>query len=266
MKRIKEAKRIVVKVGTSTLIYDNGKINLGKIDKIALVLSDLHNQGYEIALVSSGAIGIGVEKLKLEERPESIKDKQGIAAVGQCEMMHLYSKMFGDYNHVVAQILITKDVVDNKVTRKYAADTFEALFEKGIIPVVNENDTVSVDEINFGDNDALSATVAGFIGADMLIILSDIDGFYTADPRVDDNAKLIPLVDEITKEFEGNAGGVGSRRGTGGMITKLAAAKICIEKYKIPMAIVNGKDPVNVRRLLKGKQVGTIFIPKGGEI
>ena len=263
MRDMKNVKRIVVKVGTSTLTYDSGKVNFAKFDKLTFVLSDLLNQGYEIVLVSSGAIGIGVDKLRMEKMPKTTRDKQAVAAVGQSELMHLYSKLFSEYNHVVAQILMTKDVVDDKERRKYIIGTFEALLKKGIIPIVNENDSISVEEINFGDNDTLSAVIAGITKADLLIVLSDIDGYFTKDPRKSDNAKLISEIKEITEEIENNAGGEGTRRGTGGMKTKLEAARLCTEKYKIPMVIANGKDPMNIERIVKGKDVGTIFLPKG---
>ena len=202
-KNIKNHKRIVVKVGTSTLTYSNGNINLSRIEKLTRVLSDLMNSGKEVVLVTSGAVGVGVNKLKLKERPKTIKEKQAAAAVGQSELMHIYGKFFGEYSHIVGQVLLT----ENKV-----------------IPIVNENDTVAIDEIEnivrFGDNDNLSAIVAGLVSADLLIILSDIDGFYDSDPRKNPDSKMIKEVIEITKELEECAGGAGTSFGTGGMATK----------------------------------------------
>jgi glutamate 5-kinase len=265
---IKNSKRIVVKVGTSTLTYDNGKINLGRIDKLARVLSDLNNQDKEIILVSSGAIGVGCSKLNLKERPESIREKQAIAAVGQCELMHIYSKLFGEYGNIVGQILLTRAVVEDEHIRSNVINTFETLLEKGIIPVVNENDTVSIDEIrnmlNFGDNDNLSAIVAKLVKADLLIILSDIDGFYDSDPRVNENSKMLKEIYDITPELEECAGGAGSAQGTGGMRTKLDAAKVAINAG-VGMVLANGKDPSILIDIIQGEEIGTLFINKKGE-
>ena len=187
-KQLKEAKRVVVKVGTSTLTYENGNINLTRIERLTRILSDMMNSGKEVVLVTSGAIGVGVSKLKLKERPKTIREKQAVAAVGQCELMHIYSKFFGEYSHVVGQVLLTRDVVEDDHIRENVCNTFETLLENGIVPIVNENDTVSIDEIEnivrFGDNDNLSAIVAGLVKADLLVILSDIDGFYDSDQEV----------------------------------------------------------------------------------
>ena len=192
-KQLKEAKRVVVKVGTSTLTYENGNINLTRIEKLTRILSDMINSGNEVVLVTSGAIGVGVSKLKLKEKPKTIREKQAVAAVGQCELMHIYSKFFGEYSHVVGQVLLTRDVVEDDHIRENVCNTFETLLENGIIPIVNENDTVSIDEIEnivrFGDNDNLSAIVASLVKADLLVILSDIDGFYDSDPRSNKEAK-----------------------------------------------------------------------------
>ena len=261
--KIKEAKRIVVKVGTSTLTYDNGNINLGRIEKLTRILSDIVNAGKEVTLVSSGAIGVGVNKLKLKEKPSSIREKQAVAAVGQCELMHIYSKFFGEYSHIVGQVLLTRDVIEDDHIRNNVCNTFETLLEKKIIPIVNENDTVSIDEIEnivrFGDNDNLSATVASLINADLLIILSDIDGFYDSDPRSNDNAKLLSIVNEITPELEECAGGAGSNLGTGGMITKLAAAKTATNAG-VDMILANGSEPDIIREILNGENIGTLFV------
>lgn len=262
---LKDVKRIVVKVGTSTLTYDNGNINLTRIEKLTRVLSDLINSGKEVVLVTSGAIGVGVSKLKLKEKPQSIREKQAVAAVGQCELMHIYSKFFGEYSHVVGQVLLTRDVVEDDHIRENVCNTFETLLEKGIIPIVNENDTVSIDEIEnivkFGDNDNLSAIVSGLVNADLLIILSDIDGFYDSDPRSNKNAKLLKVVNSVTPELEECAGGAGSNLGTGGMITKLAAAKTAAEA-KVDMVLANGSEPNVLLDILEGQDVGTLFIGK----
>jgi len=261
---LKQAKRIVVKVGTSTLTYDNGNVNFTRIDKLSRVLSDLLNQGKEVILVSSGAIGVGVGKLKLKNKPESVREKQAVAAVGQCELMHIYSKFFSEYGHIVGQILLTKDVIEEEHTRQNVVNTFETLIEYGIIPIVNENDSVSIDEIEygekreFGDNDTLSAIVAVLVRADLLIILSDIDGFYDSDPRHNSGSHLLSLVREITPEIEKCAGGAGSRRGTGGMKTKLSAARIA-NSHGIDMVLASGTEPGIIVDILNGKNIGTLF-------
>lgn len=262
---IKDMKRIVVKVGTSTLTYDNGNINLTRIDKLTRVLSDIQNSGKEVVLVTSGAIGVGVSKLKLKEKPSSIREKQAVAAVGQCELMHIYSKLFGEYGHVVGQVLLTRDVVEDDHIRENVCNTFETLLENGIVPIVNENDTVSIDEIEnivrFGDNDNLSAIVAGLVNADLLIILSDIDGFYDSDPRKNPDSKMLKEVYEITAELEECAGGAGSNLGTGGMITKLTAAKTATSKG-VSMVLANGSEPSILLDVIDGKDIGTLFIKK----
>ena len=260
---LKEANRIVVKVGTSTLTYDNGRINLTRIEKLTRVLSDIMNSGKEVILVTSGAIGVGVSKLKLKEKPKTIREKQAVAAVGQCELMHIYSKFFGEYSHTVGQVLLTRDVVEDDHIRNNVCNTFETLIENGIIPIVNENDTVSIDEIEnivrFGDNDNLSAIVSKLINADLLIILSDIDGFYDSDPRKNKDSKLIREITEITPELEECCGGAGSNLGTGGMITKLTAAKTATESG-VNMVLANGEDPKVILNILNGEEVGTLFI------
>lgn len=259
---LKNAKRIVVKVGTSTLTYDNGNINLTRIEKLTRVLSDMLNSGKEVVLVSSGAIGVGVSKLKLKEKPQSIREKQAVAAVGQCELMHIYSKFFGEYSHIVGQILLTRDVVEDEHIRENVCNTFETLIEHKIVPIVNENDTVAIDEIEnivrFGDNDQLSAIVAGLCKADLLIILSDIDGFYNCDPRNNKNAQLLTEVETVTEELEACAGGAGSNLGTGGMITKLEAAKIATG-FGVDMVLANGDEPSRLLDILAGKDIGTLF-------
>ena len=263
--QMKRCNRIVIKVGTSTLTYDNGNINLTRIEKLTRVLSDLMNSGKEVVLVSSGAVGVGVNKIKLKEKPKSIKEKQAAAAVGQCELMHIYSKFFGEYSHIVGQVLLTRDVVEDDHIRENVVNTFETLLENKIIPIVNENDTVAIDEIEnivrFGDNDNLSAIVSVLIDADLLIILSDIDGFYDSDPRKNPNSKLIKTVEEITPELEACAGGAGSNLGTGGMATKLTAAKRAIS-VNCNMILANGENPSLLIDIVEGKEVGTLFMKK----
>lgn len=262
-----EVKRIVVKVGTSTLTYSNGNLNFTRIEKLVRVLSDLMNQEKEIVLVTSGAIGVGVGKLKLQGKPETIREKQAVAAVGQCELMQIYSRFFSEYGHVVGQILLTRDIVENKAGKHNVINTFDTLIEKGILPIVNENDSVAVDEIEcditrvFGDNDTLSAIVAELIRADLLIILSDIDGFYDSDPKENSDSKLISVIDEINDDIEKCAGGAGTSRGTGGMVTKLHAAKIALNAG-IDMALINGSNPGLIMDVIEGKDTGTLFKAK----
>jgi len=260
MSSLQSAKRIVFKVGSSTLTYSGGGINLRRVDKLVKVLSDLKNQGKEIVLVTSGAVSVGMGKLGIKQRPSETREKQALAAIGQCELMDFYSELFSKFNHSVAQLLLTKDVVDNDVLRRNAVNTFETLFKFGVIPIVNENDSISAEQIEFGDNDTLSAIVAQLVGADLLIILSDIDGLFDKDPKEPD-AKLISRVEKVTDEIKTLAGGAGSSRGTGGMITKLAAAEI-INNAGTDMFILNGSDPFILYDLLDGKCVGTLF--KGG--
>lgn len=257
---IKKAHRIVVKVGTSTLTYDTGKMNLKRIDRLAMILSDLRNQGKEIILVSSGAMGVAVGKLGLAEKPKETKYRQAIAAVGQCELMYLYDKLFSEYNNTVAQILLTKDDIAIPRRKRNMQNTFSALLEMGIIPVVNENDTVATDEIEIGDNDTLSALVADFVDADLLVLFSDIDGLYDSDPHKNPDAKLLPIVYDI-EDVKHLAGGAGSSRGTGGMVTKLTAAEI-VTNAGIHMVIANGTNLNALYDLLDGKQVGTVFVSK----
>lgn len=261
MSAITQAKRIVIKVGTSTLTYENGKMNLRRMETLCKVLSDLQNSGREIVLVTSGAIGVGVGKLGLAERPQETEKKQAVAAVGQCELMFTYDKLFGEYNRIVAQVLLTADVVANEHNKKNTQNTFNELIKMDIIPVVNENDSVAVDELvgnNFGDNDTLSATVAGLVEADLLVILTDIDGLYDSNPRVNPNAQRIPYVAGVTDEIRAIAGGTGSNRGTGGMSTKVNAAAIANEAG-ISCCVMSGADPKMLYRLFDGEQIGTVF-------
>lgn len=266
MSDLANANIIVVKVGTSTLTHNSGKVNYHNIEHLVRVLSDLQNNGKKVVLVSSGAIGVGMGKLRLETRPHEIAEKQAIAAIGQCELMGIYDKLFSEYNQVVAQILLTSDIIDDKgIRRQNVINTFDRLLKMDAIPIVNENDTVSTDEIDlggtFGDNDNLSAIVATLIGADLLIMLTDIDGLYTENPRMNPDAELIPCVECIDDDIKCIAGGVGSSRGTGGMVTKIKAADMAT-KSGITTAIINGSCPERIYDLLEGKQIGTIFYPR----
>jgi len=258
LNRIADAKRIVVKVGTSTLAHPTGKLNFRRMEEICRVLADLKNGGREVVLVTSGAIGVGCGKLALERRPEDTPSKQAAAAVGQCELMYLYDKFFSEYGCCVGQILLTRDVVEISDRKLHVVNTLHRLLEMGAVPIVNENDSVSVEEIEFGDNDTLSAIVATLCNADALVILSDIDGLFDRDPHKFPEAKLIPQVSELTDEILQSAGGVGSKLGTGGMVTKLHAAEIALQKG-IPMALINGNDPHKLYHLFDGEPVGTLF-------
>ncbi len=263
-----QSRRIVVKVGTSTLTYENGRVNLRRMEMLCKVLSDLHNSGKQVILVSSGAIGIGVGKLKLPERPSETRYKQAVAAVGQCEIMFLYDKFFGEYNSSVAQILLTRDIVSNDHSRQNVVNTFQTLIEMGIIPIVNENDTVAIDELvgtNFGDNDNLSAIVADLVGADLLIILTDIDGLYDCDPRKNPDAQKISVVEHIDDHIREMAGGSGSNRGTGGMSTKITAAAAATGAG-INCCVMSGENPENIYRLIEGEPIGTMFTAVEGTV
>ena len=254
-------KRIVIKVGTSTLTYENGKLNLRRFQQLCRVISDLQNAGNEMILVSSGALGVGVGKLGIKEKPSETPKKQAIAAVGQCELMFMYDKIFGEYDNMAAQMLLTRSVIDDELLRTNALNTFEALIAMRIIPVVNENDSVATDEIegaNFGDNDMLSALVAKLVSADRLIIMTDIDGLFETNPRVDPYARLLKRVPEIDDEIKKMAGGTGSNRGTGGMSTKVAAAEIATQSG-IECCVINGSNPEILYELMDGHNPGTIF-------
>ena len=255
--------RIVVKVGTSTLAHAGGRLNIRRVELLCKVLSDLKNADCEIVLVSSGAIGMGVGKLGLKGRPEDMPGKQAAAAIGQCELMYTYDKLFAEYNHTVAQILLTADDIQDKRHSSHVHDTLERLLCWGVLPIVNENDAVAIDEIGIhttiGENDSLSAVVAKLINADLLVLLSDIDGLYTDDPRKNPDATLIPEVTEITPEILSLAGGAGSSLGSGGMATKLKAAQIATDAG-IDMVITNGEEPERLYALLEGKPIGTKFM------
>ncbi len=267
MSRITQAKRIVIKVGTSTLTYETGRLNLRRMEELCKVLCGLKNEGREIILVTSGAVGVGMGKLGLHKRPEEIEQRQAVAAVGQCELMFMYDKFFGEYNHIVAQVLLTKDVVQNTIMRRNAENTFLTLLQLGSIPVVNENDSVATDELsgkNFGDNDTLSATVAHLTQADLLVILTDIDGLYNDNPRLNPDAKRIPCVYGVTDAIRALAGGAGSDRGTGGMATKVTAAEMANDAG-IPCVVMSGANPRDLYDLFDGVIVGTSFFPASGK-
>lgn len=259
--QLQQAKRIIVKVGTSTLNYATGKLNIEKIELLVRELSDLSNQGREIILVSSGAVGAGIERLKKTQRPKTIPEKQALAAVGQGILMHLYEKLFAEYGQTVAQVLLTKENSRQYSQFINSRNALLTLLDMGVIPIINENDAVAVDELKIGDNDTLSATVATLVDADTLIILSDIDGLYTANPAKDKNAQLLHEVTHITPEIEKMAGGAGSSMGTGGMSTKIKAAKIAVNSGTT-MVIASGSERNILRRLLSGELLGTIFPAK----
>ena len=250
--------RIVIKIGTSTLAHPTGHLNIRRVEKLCKVISDIKNSGHEVIMVSSGAIGMGVGKLGLISRPADIPTKQAAAAVGQCELMYTYDKLFSEYNHTVAQLLITGDDVQNEDRHNNFSNTLNRLLELGAIPIINENDTVSTKEIVIGDNDTLAAIVAESVKADKLVLLSDIDGLYTADPHTNPDARLIPVIWSIDDSIMALAGGSNGTQGTGGMVTKLQAAKICM-RCGCDMIIANGSNPTNLYDILDGKSVGTTF-------
>ena len=253
--------RAVIKVGTSTLAHATGRLNIRHVEELVKVLSDLKNAGHEIILVSSGAIGMGVGKLMLPGKPSDMPTKQAAAAVGQCELMYTYDKLFTQYNHTVPQILLTGQDVEDPERRQNFENTMERLLELGALPIINENDTVATAEIKVGDNDTLGAIVACAVRADLLVLLSDIEGLYTADPRKDPGATLIPVVEAVTPEIESLAGGVGSGLATGGMATKLRAAKM-VNEMGCDMIITNGERPKVLYDIMDGKKVGTRFLGK----
>ncbi len=259
MKRISERKRIVVKVGTSTLTHRTGRLNIRRVEQLVKTLADLQNAGHEVILVSSGAIGLGMGKLGLMERPKDTPGKQACAAVGQCELMYLYDNLFSEYSITVAQLLLTKYVLLED-RRQNVVNALERLISHGVIPVVNENDTVAIDELELemGENDSLAALVATIAKADLLIIMSDIDGLYDSDPHKNPDAKLIPVVHEISKDIHAVAGGAGTKFGTGGMKTKINAVEIAYEA-DIDVVLMNGGHPRRLYELFEDKPVGTLF-------
>lgn len=258
--KLKEKQRIVVKVGSSTLTHENtGNLNLSKMEKLVRVLCDLHNSGKDVILVSSGAIAVGRKALGIQERPKTMPVKQACAAVGQARLMMTYQKLFGEYNQIAAQVLMTKSTMTNDDSRFNAQNTFSQLLEMGVIPIVNENDTVSTHEIEFGDNDKLSAIVTAITGADLLILLSDIDGLFTDDPNMNPDAKFVEEVPYIDDNLMGMGKGSASAVGTGGMTAKLEAARIAADSGA-DMVITNGEDVSNLEKILAGKRVGTLFL------
>ncbi|MCI8805670.1 MAG: glutamate 5-kinase [Clostridiales bacterium] len=257
--KLNKHKRIVVKVGTTSLTYDNGCMDFKKIDNLSWVLTDLRNRGKDVILVSSGAIAVGADRLGLKERPKDIVGKQAASAVGQAVLMQIYQKFFMEYNQKVAQILITKGIFDHEVKRRNAKNTMEELLKLGVIPIVNENDTVAIEELNeFSDNDTLSAYVAKLLKSDLLIILSDIDGMYRGDPNINSDAEIIHTVFGVNDEIYSLAGGSNSSLGTGGMVTKVKAAKF-VNDNGIDMIIASGEKPTVVFDIIEGKNVGTLF-------
>ena len=251
--------RIVIKIGTSTLAYATGQLNIRRVEALCKTMSDIRNAGHELILVSSGAIGMGVGKLGLRERPRDIPGKQAAAAVGQCELMYIYDKLFSEYHHTVAQLLITADNLTNETRHGNFTNTLTRLLELGVVPVINENDTVATEEIVIGDNDTLAANVARSVGAQLLILLSDIDGLYTADPHTDPNARLLPVVRRVDEDIKKLAGVSSTTQGTGGMVTKLRAAEICLD-CGCEMVIANGNNPAALYDIVEGKPVGTRFV------
>lgn len=258
---LKKAKRIVIKVGTSTITYANGKRNFSQIDRLAREISDLQNQGKEMILVTSGAVAVGVDRMGLPGKPKTIPGKQAAAAVGQGVLMHTYEKFFADYGQIVAQVLITKTEAIDRHRYTNTRNTFMELMRQRVIPIVNENDVVALDELKIGDNDNMSALVAGIVDADLVIILSDVDGLYTANPQTHPDAVIVSEVAEITPEIEASAGGVGSARGTGGMATKIQAAKAATSSG-IHLVIASGTEKYAITRVLQGEELGTLFVSR----
>lgn len=254
--------RVVIKIGTSTIAHTTGQLNIRRVELLCKTLADIKNAGHEVLVVSSGAIGMGVGKLHLPGRPDDVPTRQAAAAVGQCELMYTYDRLFGKYNHTVGQMLLTADDINNGARRQNVEATLFRLLELGAIPIINENDTVATAEIEggeIGDNDTLSAEVAISAKADLLVLLTDIPGLFTSDPRKDENARLIPQVTSITEEMMQSAGGSGSGLGTGGMATKLQAAKM-LEEHGIDMVITNGQNPESLYDVLAGRSIGTRFV------
>ncbi len=258
MNKIKNAKRIVIKVGTSTLTHNSGRLNLQRMDHLAMVVSDISNQGKEVILVTSGAITAGMNKLGMKVRPKEVKEKQAAASVGQCELMFIYDKMFAQYGHTVSQMLLTKDVTQNEHLKENVVNTFNTLLSYHVIPIINENDSVAIDEIVYGDNDMLSAVTAKLLNADLLIILTDIEGLYDSNPQENPDARFIPVVERIDDEIEAVAGGSLSGVGTGGMTAKINAAKLAVGSG-IDVIIANGERPERIYDIMEGRPVGTLF-------
>ena len=260
-KNLKACRRVVIKIGTSTLTYSNGQLNLQRIERLVREMADLHNRGLEVLLVSSGAIGVGAIRMGYKKIPRTMPEKQALAAIGQGALVQLYEKLFSEYNKTVAQVLLTRGDLDERLRYLNATNALLAILDLGVIPIINENDTVVVEEIKFGDNDTLSALVASIVDADLLIILSDVDGLYDSDPRVNRDACLQTEVDEITPVMEENSINRGSSFSSGGMLTKLKAARICMAAG-IPMVIANSNSENAIRQIMDGKEIGTLFIPR----
>ena len=259
--QLQAARRIVVKVGTSTLTHPNGKLNFSRIEGLVRELADAVNSGKQILLVSSGAVGAGMDRLGWKEKPKTMPEKQAAAAVGQGILMHPYEKLFGEYGQVVAQVLLTREDSVNRRRYTNSRNTLLKLLEIGVIPIINENDAVSIDELKIGDNDTLSASVAAIVDADVLIILSDVAGVYSANPQTDPTARLLPEIGDVTPEIEAMCGGAGTMRGTGGMLTKMAAARMAMNSG-IVMVIASGSQDGVVQSVLTGKPIGTLFPPR----
>ncbi len=256
---LKEKERIVVKIGTSSLSFPNGRINYARLEKLSMVLSDIRSSGKEVVLVSSGAVGIGAARLKMDSPPDALVPRQALASIGQAELIRIYQKFFDEYNQMVAQVLLTRDGLDNEQRRNNATNTINELLLMKVIPIINENDTVSTVEVRFGDNDNLSAKVSVMLKADMLILLTNMDGLYTADPEHHPDAERISVVEEINQELESVIYQSSTAFGKGGMFSKLNAAGLCMNNH-IDVAIINGNDPKNLYRLIEGKDIGTLFI------
>ncbi len=261
----KTSQRIVVKVGTSTLTHPNGQLNLHRIEHLVRELSDLHNQNKEVILVTSGAIRVGANRMGFKKVPDTIPQKQALAAIGQGALLHLYEKIFAEYGKTVAQVLLTRDDLDDRLRYLNATNALLAMLDLGVIPIINENDTVAVEEIKFGDNDTLSALVAAIVEADLLLILSDVDGLYNCDPRTNEGAVLVEEVTEITAMMEENSKNKGSSFSSGGMYTKLKAARVCM-MAGVPMLIANSEIDNVIRQIIAGENIGTLFIPRESKL
>jgi glutamate 5-kinase len=258
-RNLKGINRLVVKIGTSSLTYENAKLNLGRIDQLARCLTDLVNQGKEVLLVTSGAVGVGMGKMNISEKPESVPEKQALASIGQASLMKIYQRLFSSYNQNISQVLLTKGIMKKENLRENASNTLNKLLEWNVIPIINENDTVATDEIVYGDNDRLSAYVTTLVDADLLVLLSDIDGLYTDNPSINKEAQLISEVSLIDESVKNYSNGNGSKFGTGGMRTKIQAAEICAEK-NIPCVIANAQKPNVILDIINNKKVGTLFL------
>lgn len=258
---VRGCRRVVVKIGTSTLTHPNGQLNLRRIESLVREIADLHNQDMEVLVVSSGAIGVGATRMGYKKVPRTMPEKQALAAIGQGALLHLYEKLFAEYGKTVAQVLITRGDLDERLRYLNATNALLAILGMRVIPIINENDTVVVEEIKFGDNDTLSALVAGIVDADFLLILSDVDGFYSSDPRQDKDAYLLSEIDEITPEMDEHSHTRGSSFSSGGMYTKLRAARMCMAAG-IPMVIANSAEENVIRRVVAGEELGTLFIPR----